>query len=66
MNWRVRQGYGALTAAYGAPFINVNFADPAAPSQINAWVNQQTRGGIPSLVQAADMDPARNFGARLY
>ncbi len=53
----LRQGYTALPAFgqalrrfYDADATTLDFGDPSAPDVINAWVNRQTHGLIPSIV----------------
>ncbi|HWE62032.1 MAG TPA: serpin family protein [Chloroflexota bacterium] len=40
----------ALKSAYGAQVTSLNFADPGAPAVINRWVDRQTHGLIPMIV----------------
>jgi serine protease inhibitor len=44
----------ALHTYYGADLHMLDFGKPSAPAAINAWVNQQTHGLIPSIVKAID------------
>lgn len=39
-----------LKGYYGAEIANLDFASPAAPAAINAWVSRKTHGLIPSIV----------------
>jgi serpin B len=41
----------AVAASYGAQISMLDFADPHAPGTINAWVNRQTHGLIPSIIK---------------
>lgn len=44
--------------SYSARAAALDFADPAAPGQINAWVNHCTHGKIPTVVQSLDQSGA--------
>ena len=44
-----------VQGAYGAEVANLNFSDPAAKDQINAWVKAETRDRIPTIVD--DISP---------
>jgi serine protease inhibitor len=44
----------ALQTYYGAVLRNLDFSNPQAPATINAWINQQTYGLIPSIVKTID------------
>ncbi len=41
---------------YGAKVTNLNFADPKAPSVINQWVEKNTNGKIPQIVDSVRPD----------
>jgi serpin B len=41
---------------YGAKITNLDFNSPDAPAQINGWVNQNTAGKIPQIID--QIDPA--------
>jgi len=42
---------------YEAEVRNIRFMDPDALSRINGWVNEATRGRIPTLVKPEDLHP---------
>jgi serine protease inhibitor len=41
---------------FGAEIATLNFADPAAKVRINQWVNKNTKGKIPSIIDQIDAD----------
>ena len=46
-----------LARDYGAAMHTVDFANPDAVAQINAWVSDHTAGNIPHLLTPGDVDP---------
>ncbi len=42
--------------SYGAEVSELDFADPGAPGIINAWVNKNTNGTIPEIVNSINPD----------
>jgi len=55
-----------LRARFGAEVRTVDFADPAAAGAINAWVEEQTRGMIPTLVDSLPPDTAMVLANAVY
>jgi serine protease inhibitor len=43
-------------AAYAAQITQLDFADPAAPDTINAWVKENTQGKIPTVIDRINPD----------
>ena len=53
--FRVRQSFvDAVTDPFGAEVRGLNFSDPSSLSVINGWVNSNTQGKIPSILDAID------------
>lgn len=46
----------AMRSSYNAALQSLDFKSAKAPATINAWVNQQTHGLIPSIVGSIDAD----------
>jgi serine protease inhibitor len=45
-----------LVAELGIDVETIDFADPAAPTRINAWAAERTRGMIPAIIDRLDPD----------
>jgi serine protease inhibitor len=48
--------FQVLDQSFDAQATPLNFGDPAAPGQINAWVSEETSGRIPTIVETIDQD----------
>ena len=48
----------ALEGRFGATVARLDFADAGAPDEINAWVERETAGAVPHLLDGLDPDDA--------
>lgn len=55
-----------IEAAYRAQVRSASFLDPATPSAMNAWVNEQTRGKIGGIIDSIDAEASMYLFNALY
>jgi serine protease inhibitor len=54
--YRLAPPFAARAAELGVDCRSLDFADPGAPAEVNAWVSEQTRGMIPEIIDGFTPD----------